>query len=89
MNGCDSLVITTTSLLTSDTTYLTASSCDANAVGISSVLLSNTNGCDSLVITTTSLLTSDTTYLTSSSCDANSVGTTSLYYPTELKAVIA
>ena len=55
--GCDSLVITTTSLLTSDTTYLTASSCDANSVGISSNLLSNSNGCDSLVITTTSLLT--------------------------------
>ena len=73
-NGCDSLVITTTSLLASDTTYLMATSCNPADVGQMNNLLMNANGCDSLVITTTTLLQSDTTYLQATSCDITQVG---------------
>ncbi|MFK7946392.1 MAG: PKD domain-containing protein, partial [Saprospiraceae bacterium] len=55
--GCDSLVITNTTLLQSDTTYLQATTCDANQVGIDTIIYA-TNGCDSLVITNTTLLQS-------------------------------
>jgi gliding motility-associated-like protein len=76
-NGCDSLVITTTTLLQSDTTYLTATSCLPIEVGVVNVLLNNTNGCDSLVVTTTTLLESDTTYLTEVSCNSSDTGVVS------------
>ncbi|MFT6021064.1 MAG: gliding motility-associated-like protein, partial [Saprospiraceae bacterium] len=72
--GCDSLVITTTSFLESDTTYVPETSCDLMEVGVEESLLQNTEGCDSLVITTTSFLESDTTYVPETSCDPLEVG---------------
>jgi hypothetical protein len=49
--GCDSLVVTTTTLVPLSETLLTATSCNPNLVGIDTVWLSNFHGCDSLVIT--------------------------------------
>ncbi|MEM1321775.1 MAG: gliding motility-associated C-terminal domain-containing protein, partial [Bacteroidota bacterium] len=76
--GCDSLVITETTLLASDTTELLATSCDPQDVGVMSVLLMNSAGCDSLVITETTLLASDTTELMATSCDPQDVGVMSV-----------
>ncbi|MFK7946029.1 MAG: T9SS type A sorting domain-containing protein, partial [Saprospiraceae bacterium] len=76
--GCDSLIITTTSLLASDTTYLQATTCDPQFVGTSQMLMTNNQGCDSLIITTTSLLASDTTYLQATTCDIQFVGTSQM-----------
>ena len=72
--GCDSLVVTTTSLLEVDMVELTATSCDPDEVGVSTATYVNEAGCDSLVITTTSLLEPSTIQLTGSSCDPDEVG---------------
>ncbi len=72
--GCDSVVITTTTLLPNDTTYLAATTCDPSQIGVSQVTLSNVFGCDSVVITTTTLLPNDTTYLAATTCDPSQVG---------------
>ncbi|MEL6633780.1 MAG: T9SS type A sorting domain-containing protein [Bacteroidota bacterium] len=72
--GCDSLVITTTTLLASDTTEIAAGSCDPMQVGTDTVSLTNQAGCDSLVITTTTLLASDTIEADFFSCDPTQAG---------------
>jgi gliding motility-associated-like protein len=72
--GCDSLIITTTTLLPSDTTLLTQTSCNPQDTGVVETLLSNEFGCDSLIITTTTLLPSDTTLLTQTSCNPQDTG---------------
>ena len=71
--GHSALSWTTTTLLPSNETQLTASSCDASQVGVDTVVLSNVYGCDSLVITTTILLPSNETQLTATSCDVSQV----------------
>ncbi|MEM9719221.1 MAG: discoidin domain-containing protein, partial [Bacteroidota bacterium] len=57
--GCDSVVITTTTLLPNDTTNVAATTCDPSQVGMFEVILTNRFGCDSVVITTTTLLTGE------------------------------
>ncbi|MFK7950988.1 MAG: T9SS type A sorting domain-containing protein, partial [Saprospiraceae bacterium] len=59
--------ITNTTLLQSDTTYLQATTCDANQVGIDTIIYA-TNGCDSLVITNTTLLPNATTTIDTTIC---------------------
>ncbi|MEO1262711.1 MAG: gliding motility-associated C-terminal domain-containing protein [Bacteroidota bacterium] len=71
---CDSIVITTTTLLNGDETNLTASSCDPNQVGLDTMFLTNLAGCDSLVITNTSLSPADTMFAQSTTCDPMMVG---------------
>ncbi len=73
-NGCDSLVITTTTLLQSDTTYINLTSCNQSDVGVSSSLLTNQDGCDSLVITTVTFSQSDTTMVAATTCNPSQVG---------------
>ncbi|MGB0862865.1 MAG: Ig-like domain-containing protein, partial [Saprospiraceae bacterium] len=73
-NGCDSLIITTISLLSNDTTYLNSITCDVNVVGTYTNTLTNQIGCDSVIITNITLSPADTTYLNSTTCDANIVG---------------
>ncbi|MDW3647600.1 MAG: hypothetical protein R8P61_11080 [Bacteroidia bacterium] len=72
--GCDSVVITTTTLLPSDTTNVAATTCDPGQVGVSDIVLTNQFGCDSVVITTTTLLPSDTTNVAATTCDPGQVG---------------
>jgi gliding motility-associated-like protein len=76
--GCDSLVITMTSLLPADTVFLAAQSCDPAQVGTDTLVLQNSLGCDSLVITETTLLPADTVFLAAQSCDPAQVGTDTL-----------
>lgn len=49
-NGCDSIVITNTIRIPSDTTHLQFNTCDPNQYRFDSLILKNTAGCDSLVI---------------------------------------
>ncbi len=74
--GCDSVVITTTTLLPSDTTNIAATTCDPGQVGVTQQTLTNIFGCDSVVITTTTLLPSDTTNIAATTCDPGQVGVT-------------
>ncbi len=75
-NGCDSLVITTISLLQGDTTQVSGTSCNPDDVGVTEQLFTNQQGCDSLVVTTISLLPGDTTQVSGTSCDPDDVGVT-------------
>jgi len=65
-HGFDSLVITETTLLPSDTTRLIDSTCNPLEVSFDTLFLANQYSCDSLVITETILLLSDTVVLTES-----------------------
>ncbi len=53
--GCDSVVITTVTLLPADTTLLSQTTCDPNATGTFTQNLTNQFGCDSVIITTVTL----------------------------------
>ena len=64
--GGDSLVITETILLPSDTVNLTTTTCNPMEVGYDTLFLTNQYSCDSLVITETILLPSDSVNLTES-----------------------
>ncbi|MFK7946700.1 MAG: pre-peptidase C-terminal domain-containing protein, partial [Saprospiraceae bacterium] len=59
-NGCDSVVVTTTSLLPSNITNLSALTCDQNQVGLFTQILTNQYGCDSTVNTTYTLYSTST-----------------------------
>ena len=72
--GCDSVIITTLTVLPIDTTILNTTSCDPNDVGTTVMTLQQANGCDSVVIHTISLLPSDSTFITDRDCDINNVG---------------
>ena len=72
--GCDSVVITTTTLLPNDTTNIAATTCDPGQVGVSQNILPNQFGCDSVIITTTTLLPNDTTNIAATTCDPGQVG---------------
>jgi gliding motility-associated-like protein len=74
-NGCDSTVITTTTLSPPDETRLTATTCDPSVVGEKTTTLKNINGCDSLVITTFTLVPVINTPLTGTSCNPLDTGT--------------
>ena len=74
--GCDSLVITTTTLIPGDITNVAAITCDPAQVGITQQLLTNIFGCDSLVITITTLIPGDTTNVAAITCDPAQVGVT-------------
>jgi hypothetical protein len=71
---CDSTVITTTTLLPTDTTNISATSCDPGMAGMDIMRLMNIFECDSVVITTTTLLPSDTTNIAATSCDPGMAG---------------
>lgn len=70
--GCDSVVITTTTLLPSDTTQVVATTCDPAQVGVSSQTLTNQFGCDSVIITTTTLLPNDEVTISEEICQGDS-----------------
>jgi len=72
--GCDSLVITTTTLLDGSETLVSGTTCNPANVGTDTLTLTNSVGCDSLVITTTVLGANDTTYVSATTCDATLVG---------------
>jgi hypothetical protein len=59
IEGCDSIVTTTTTLLPSDAVTINATTCNPANVGTTVQNLLNLNGCDSVVTTITTLLRSD------------------------------
>ena len=73
--GCDSIVITTTTLLPSDSTLLTQSSCNPADTGSVTQVLTNQFGCDSVVVLNTLLVDSDTTLIDLQSCNPLDTGT--------------
>ena len=76
--GCDSLVITNTTLLPNDTIFAVESTCDSAQIGTTVQVFSSTTPgfCDSVVVTQffydLSLL--DTTFVTATTCDPALVG---------------
>lgn len=74
VEGCDSIVITTTSLLPSDTIQIFSESCNPQDSGVIEIVLSNQFGCDSLVLITTDFALSDTTLLSNKSCNPQDTG---------------
>lgn len=72
--GCDSVVITTTTLAPNDTTIIEGTTCDSTLSGESQVILTNAAGCDSVVITRNILATSEPTLLEAVTCDSAQVG---------------
>ncbi|MCB9339571.1 MAG: gliding motility-associated C-terminal domain-containing protein [Lewinellaceae bacterium] len=72
--GCDSIVVTTLTVNSSDTTELSATSCDPSQVGVFTDIFSNQNGCDSVVVTTVTLLPGDSISLADTTCDPTLAG---------------
>jgi len=78
--GCDSVLATTLTLYTLDTTYRTDTSCDSMQTGVFTDVFTDDNGCDSTTITTVTWVLADTTLLQSNTCDELSSGVfTDLY----------
>jgi hypothetical protein len=82
VQGCDSLVITTTTLLSSAQTLLNATTCDPARAGVDTLHLMTVQGCDSLVITTTTSLPSVQTVLSATTCDPALAGVDTLHLMT-------
>lgn len=80
VDGCDSILATTLTINTLDTTYLTDTSCDSFQTGVFTDVYADYNGCDSTTITTVTWVLADTTLLQSNTCDALSSGVFSDVY---------
>ncbi len=74
VNGCDSTVSTTLSVLPADTVFLTGTTCLPNEAGIFTQVLTKSNGCDSVVITEISLVPGDTILLFGTTCSPFDAG---------------
>jgi hypothetical protein len=61
--GCDSIVTKTITLLPSDATFLTGTTCKSSEAGMFITTHLNQYGCDSIVSLTVTLIPSDTTYI--------------------------
>jgi len=74
--ACSSNVGTSTTInvVAPSNTFLQATSCDPNAVGVFTQNFTNQNGCDSTVTTTVTFVLADTTALFDTSCDPSQVG---------------
>ncbi|MBL7826062.1 MAG: gliding motility-associated C-terminal domain-containing protein [Saprospiraceae bacterium] len=72
--GCDSVIVTTLTVFTIDTTILTTTTCDPSQAGNSVVTFTQLNGCDSVVVQSVTLLPSDTTLIFDTNCDVANVG---------------
>lgn len=73
--GCDTILESYLLVNNLDTTYLSATTCEAAQAGIFENVFPNQHGCDSTVITTVTLIIPDTTIINSTTCDPQSAGT--------------
>jgi gliding motility-associated-like protein len=73
-NGCDSTVITTTTLSLPDAILVNGTSCNPLDTGTFVKKLINQNGCDSIVTSKITLLSKSETRLTATTCDPSVVG---------------
>jgi len=71
---CDRVEVTNFIYVLPDTTYLTLTTCFANAAGLDTLVLSNSSGCDSLIISDILFADSDTLRLEQFSCELEDVG---------------
>ena len=76
IDGCDSVVTTTISILPAINIAQQSTTCDSSASGIFFEYLDNPNGCDTVIQTTVSYLPPDTTMITQLTCNSDSVGIT-------------
>ncbi|WP_170254916.1 hypothetical protein, partial [Phaeodactylibacter luteus] len=72
--GCDSVVVTSTALLPTDSTFVFLQSCSPADTGHVTVILQNQFGCDSVVVTSTALLPTDSTFISLQSCSPADTG---------------
>ena len=80
--GCDSLIVTTTTLLPSFLTEKTAQTCQLAQVGSDTLFLKTAFGCDSLVVTATTLSPSLLTEKITQTCQLTEVGSDTLFLKT-------
>ncbi|MFK8102485.1 MAG: hypothetical protein AB8G15_08170, partial [Saprospiraceae bacterium] len=73
--GCDSIIITTLTVLPLDTSYTFLTSCNPADTGTLIVNLNNQFNCDSTIFEVTTLLPSDTTFNFLTSCNPADTGT--------------
>ncbi|RMG79297.1 MAG: hypothetical protein D6714_16670, partial [Bacteroidetes bacterium] len=79
---CDSVVITTTTLLPSHIEFFSAVTCDSASAGTDTLLLSNQFGCDSIVITETTFQPAIVTVLPMTTCDPSLAGADTTIFQT-------
>ncbi len=76
INGCDSVVTSTISILPAINITQQSTTCDTSAAGIFFEYLDNPNGCDTVIQTTITYLPPDTTMNALITCNSDSVGIT-------------
>ncbi len=72
--GCDSTIITALAVIPPVVVTMTATTCDPQQAGVTTIVLPAQSGCDSIIITTTELLPSDTVAVTDFSCNPADTG---------------
>jgi len=84
----DSLIITTTTLVPSDTIFIKHFTSEQQVVGFDSLLFSNRYGCDSLVITEYIFQEENvaTHFIIETSCDQNEIGVDTIFLETDDEA---
>ena len=73
VSGCDSIIITDVIISSSDTTYISLTTCDPDVAGTDTETFI-TGNCDSTVITQTFLVPSDSVVIAQSSCNPADTG---------------
>ncbi len=76
LDGCDSIVTTTISILPAINITQQSTTCDSSAAGVFFQYLSNPNGCDTVIQTTVNYFPADTTIITQLTCNSDSIGIT-------------
>jgi len=72
--GCDSIVTTTITLVSTVNLTEFEFSCDSSEVGSFITHLQNPDGCDTILTTIVSLISADTTFVTSTTCNSGNTG---------------
>ncbi len=76
LDGCDSIVTTTISILPAINITQQSTTCDSSLAGIFFQYLNNPNGCDTVIQTTVTYFPPDTTKITQLTCNSDSAGIT-------------
>jgi hypothetical protein len=76
LDGCDSIVTTTISILPAINITQQSTTCDSSLAGVFFQYLSNPNGCDTVIQTTVTYFPPDTTMITQLTCNSDSAGIT-------------
>jgi len=68
-SGCDSIILTTLSVIANDTSYAFDTSCNPAQTGVFTNVFAAQSGCDSVVVTTIAFSAVDSTFLSATTCD--------------------